>query len=185
MERQKKQWIGLLVFVVALGVAFFSLRAWGSRQKEQEEAKKEAETITVASLDTEQITGFSYRTEGQELSFEKEGDTWYYSGDKSIPLVQTMITTMLGNLSDVTADQQITEPEDIGEYGFSEPSNVITVRLGQEELVFTIGMQNAITGQYYLMASGDENVYLTDGQLSSAFVQSIEDLTEEPEEEQK
>lgn len=179
MGGQKKQFAALLILVVVFVAVFFGLKAYRSHQEKQEEAKKEAEAIPVASLETEGITGFSYLWEGQELSFEKEGDTWYYSGDKGISLVQTMITTMLGNLSEVTAAQQITAPEDIKEYGFDEPSNVITVRLGQEETVFTIGIQNAITGQYYLMASGDETVYLVDSQLPSAFGRSLEELTEE------
>lgn len=185
MGGQKKQFAALLILVVVFAAAFFGLKALRSHQEKQEEAKKEAEVIKVAALETEEITGFSYLWEGQELSFEKEGDTWYYSEDKSISLIQTMITTMLGNLSEVTAEQQITAPEDSKEYGFDEPSNVITARTGQEERTLTIGMQNSITGQYYLMVSGDENVYLVDGQLTSAFGRSLEELTQQEEQEEQ
>lgn len=182
MERQKKQFLALLAMVVILGAAFFGLRAWQNHQKDQEAEAKEAETITVASLDMDQITGFSYLLEGQELSFEKEGDTWHYSGDKSIAIRQTAIDTMLGNLSEVKAKQQLTAPENTAEYGFADPANVITLRFPQEEMTFTIGMYNSITGQYYLMVSGDENVYLVDSQIVSAFGRSLEELTETEEE---
>lgn len=183
MRSQKKQFLALVAALAVFVAAFFGLRAWQERQKEQEEADREAEVITVAALDVEKINAFSYLLDGQELSFEKEGDVWHSGDDVGIPLVQTMITTMLGNLSEVTASQQINAPEDIAEYGFKDPTNVVQVRFGEEELTFTIGMYNSVTGQYYLMVSGDENVYLVDGQISGAFTKSIEDLTETEEEE--
>lgn len=183
MGAQKKQLIGLVVVLVVFVAAFFGLRAWQDHQKEQEEAEQKAEIITAVSLDVDRITGFSYLLEGQELSFEKVEDTWQYSGDTSVPLIQTMITTMLGSLSEVTAAQQITAPENTDEYGFADPLNVIKVQFGEEEMTFTIGMYNSITSQYYLMVSGDQNVYLVDGQISSAFTKSVEDLMEKEEEE--
>lgn len=182
MAGQKKQFLALLLVVVIGAAAFFGLRAWQESKDEAREAEKEAETITAASLTTDQITAFSYRLDGEELSFEKMDGVWHYSGDADISINQTMIDTMLQSLSKVTAARQIPKPENTDEYGFADPSNVIRVQVGQEEITFTLGMYNTVTSQYYLMVSGDENVYLVEGQITTAFGKTLEEVTEKTEE---
>lgn len=183
MQKQKKQFVILCVVLVVFVGLFFGIKAWQNHKEEQEAAAQEAERITAASLDVDEISEFSYQYEGTEITFVKEEDTWYDQEDKSITITQNMISTMLSNLSEITAEQQITSPEDTDQYGFDAPSNVIQLKMGDSTFTVTIGMQNEITGQYYLMVSDDDTVYLVDSTIPYAFQKSVEDLTEEEEEE--
>lgn len=183
MQKQKKQFVILCVVLVAFVAVFFGLKALTKHQEEKEAEKEEAEKITVAALNTEDISEFSYQYEGTTIIFVKEEDVWYYKEDKSIPITQTMIETMLSNMEKIVAEQKIADPEDISQYGLEEPSNVIELQVGESTFTVTIGMQNEFTSQYYMMVSDDDNVYLTDSSIYNGFKKSVEDLTEETEEE--
>ncbi len=182
MRKQKKQFILLFVVLMVFCGAFFGLRAFNQQQKEQEDAEKQAEKITVVSLKADEITEFSYQKDEKEVSFVKEEGTWYDQNDRTIPIVQTMISTMLSNVEKVTADQEIADVQDVSEYGFDQPENVIRLKMADgKEHTITIGMYNSMTSQYYMMVDEDTRVYLTDGTVYSAFQKSVEDLTEEVE----
>lgn len=182
MKKQKTQFIILCVVLAVFCGAFFGLKAFNKHQEEKEAQKEEDEKISLTGMDAEKITEFSYRDDGEEITFVKEDDTWYYQADKSVSIKQTSITSMLSNVETITASRKIEAPEDTGEYGFDEPQNMIRLKGSDQELTITIGMYNSMTSQYYLMLSGDDSVYLVDSTIYSAFQKSVEDVTEEPEE---
>ena len=185
MNKQKKQFIILCVVLVAFIAVFFGLKAFTKYQEEKEAEKTEAEKITALTLEIDKTTEFSYEYGGVTITFVKEEDTWYYKDDTSISIVQSSIETMLSKVEEIIAEQQITDPEDISQYGFDEPQNVITLRVGEETVTVTIGMVNEITSQYYMMISGDDSVYLTDSTVYDGFQKSVADVTEEEEEEEE
>lgn len=183
MQKQKKQFLILCIILIAFVAVFFIMKAVTKHQEEKEAAQAEAEKITVLSLNTEEITEFTYQYEGTSLTFVKEEDTWYYQEDKTISISQTMIETMLSKVAEITAEQQITTTDDISQYGMDAPLNVIEIQMGETIVTITVGTQNTITSQYYMMVSNDDTVYLTDSTVYSAFQKSVEDLTEVEEEE--
>lgn len=178
MQKQKKQFLILCIVLIAFVAVFFIMKAVTKQQEEKEAAQAEAEKITALTLNTEEITEFTYQYEDTSLTFVKEEDTWYYQEDKTIPISQTMIETMLSNVAEITAEQQITATDDISQYGMDTPLSVIALQMGETTVTITVGMQNTITSQYYMMVSNDDTVYLTDSTVYSAFQKSVEDLTE-------
>lgn len=183
MQKQKKQFLILCIVLIAFVAVFFIMKAVTKHQEEKEAAQAEAEKITALTLNTEEITEFTYQYEGTSITFVKEEDTWYYQEDKTISISQTMIETMLSNVAKITAQQQITTTDDISQYGMDAPLSVIELQMGETTVTITVGMQNTITSQYYMMVSNDDTVYLTDSTVYSAFQKSVEDLTEVEEEE--
>ena len=181
MKKQKKQFILLCVVLVAFCGIFFGLKAFNQHQEEKEAQEEEAQKIVLEGMAAEDVTEFSYRYGGEEIGFVKEDGTWYFTGDKTVNITQTSIETMLSKVETVTASQKIEAPEDVSEYGFDEPQNVIWLKSADKELTITIGMYNSMTSQYYLMVDGDDNVYLVDSTIYSAFQKSVEDVTEEEE----
>lgn len=181
MKKQKRQFIILCVVLVAFCGTFFGLKAFNKHQEEKEAQKEEDEKIKLTGMSADKVTEFSYQNNGEEITFVKEDDTWYYQADKSVSIKQTSITSMLSNVGTITAGQKLEAPEDISEYGFDEPQNVIRVKGADQELTITIGMYNSMTSQYYLMVSGDDSVYLVDSTIYTAFQKSVADVTEEPE----
>ena len=182
MKKQKRQFIILCAVLVAFCGAFFGLKAFNKHQEEKEAQEEEDQKISLDGMSAETITEFSYKKSGEEITFVKEDDTWYYQADKAVNIAQTSISTMLSNVKTITADQKIEKPEDISEYGFDEPQNVIRLKGTDQELTITVGMYNSMTSQYYLMLSGDDNVYLVGSTVHNAFNKSVEDVTEEEEE---
>lgn len=181
MQKQKKQFIILCVILVAFCGIFFGLRAFNKHQDEKKAKEEEAEKITAVSLSVDDVTEFSYQYNGAEIAFVKEDDTWYSKDDRERKITQSAISSMLSSAGTVTASQKLEAPENISEYGFDTPLNVIRLKTGDQETTITIGMYNSITSQYYLMVSGDENVYLVENSIYTAFQKSLEDVTEEEE----
>lgn len=177
MQKQKKQFAAVCGILAACIAVFFGLKYYNSQKAEAEAAKADSEVIKAAELAKETIDEFSYRYNGQDITFRKSDGTWYYKEDTSISIDQEQLASMLDTLASVTALQEITEPEDISQYGFSNPLSVITVKSDDETITFTVGMYNEITGQYYFMTSLSDSVYLIDGNFYSTFLVSVEDLT--------
>ncbi len=83
-EKKKGPLILTGVLVILL-IVYFGLSSWNKKQ----DKKEEKETVKVTDLDESTITAIKYQVAAGEMSFEKEGDTWYYSEDKDFPLKQS------------------------------------------------------------------------------------------------
>lgn len=182
MNGQKKQFIGICILVVICAVAYFGLKTYNEKAAEQEEQEAEAEKIEAVSIDTDSVNAFSYQLDGAAITFEKEDDTWYYKEDHSINVDQDAITDMLDAVAQVTATQRLEEVADTSEYGFDSPANVLTFEMEDGTRTITIGMQNEITGEYYIMDNNSDAIYVTETNPGSAFSKSVEDVTLEEDE---
>ena len=91
MQNQKKQFIILVILLVVCVGAWLGIRAYNDRAQEKEEKETEAKKITVAEINADDITAFSYESDGAELSFTNTDGTWTYDGDPSIPLDQDAV----------------------------------------------------------------------------------------------
>ena len=98
MQNQKKQFILLVILLVVCVGAWLGIRAYNDRAQEKKEKETEAKKITVAEINTDDITAFSYESDGAELSFTNTDGTWTYDGDPSIPLDQDAVAYLLSNV---------------------------------------------------------------------------------------
>lgn len=179
MQNQKKQFILLVILLVVCVGAWLGIRAYNDRAQEKEEKETEAKKITVAEINTDDITAFSYESDGAELSFTNTDGTWTYDGDPSIPLDQDAVASLLSNVEKVTAEDKIEDYDDISDYGFDAPMQTVHVTTNEKEYVFTFGMNNSLLGQDYLMSEGDDTVYLVSTTMKNAFSKTVSDLTKE------
>lgn len=179
MQNQKKQFILLVILLVVCVGAWLGIRVYNDRAQEKEEKETEAKKITVAEINTDDITAFSYESDGAELSFTNTDGTWTYDGDPSIPLDQDAVASLLLNVEKVTAEDKIEDYDDISDYGFDAPMQTVHVTTNEKEYVFTFGMNNSLLGQDYLMSEGDDTVYLVSTTMKNAFSKTVSDLTKE------
>lgn len=179
MQKQKKQFIIFLILLVVCAGAYLGVRIYNDHAEKKEEEQAAEEEITVAEITAEDITAFSYDFEGTELSFTKTEDGWIYDADSAVSLDQSSISAMLSNLVSLKAADKVEDYDDISEYGFDEPSRVITVTTEEKTYTFTFGMTNSILSQDYLMMDSDETVYLVSTTIKNAFEKSVADLTAE------
>lgn len=177
MNGQKKQFIGICVLVVLCVAAYFGLKTYNAKTAEKEQKEEESKKIEAVKIDKEKVNAFSYQLNGTTITFEKDGDTWYYQSDHSINIDQDKINTMLAAVADVTSEEKLENVEDTSEYGFDNPTNVLTFTMEDGTRTITIGMQNEITNQYYIMDNNSDTIYIVDSSMSTAFSKSVEDMT--------
>ena len=180
MQKQKKQLMGVVVVLIICLAAYFGLVKYNDAQEEKEAKEAEEATIHVTDFAEEDITAFSYVLDGTTVSFTKDGDgNWTYDEDTSIDIDEDSISSLLGNILDITAEEELTEVDDTVDYGFESPTQTITITTGEGTTTLTLGAENAINSNYYLKTSADDTIYLVGSTLSSAFSKTIEDLTAE------
>lgn len=182
MDGQKKQFIGICILVIVCVAAYFGLKTYNEKAAEQEQKEEESKKIEAVSIDKDAVKSFSYQIDGNTITFEKEEDTWYYQPDHSINIDQDAISTMLDAVTAVTAEEKLENVEDTSEYGFDSPTNVLTFTMEDGTRTITIGMQNEITSEYYIMDNNSSAIYVVETNLNTTFSKSVEDVIVEEEE---
>lgn len=169
MTRGKKLVLLLGVLLVLMTVTVLVMEF-----SPDENAEEEA-SVTVFTLDMDQVTGLSWTYEGEEVSLERDAENnWTYPADDAFPLDQAYPDAMVQALSEIQADRIIEEPEDLSEYGLADPVCSITVQ-ADETRQLAIGNETSLGGQRYL-SLGDGNVYLVDASLLDDFALGLYDI---------
>lgn len=182
MDGKKKQFIGICILVIVCVAAYFGLKTYNEKAAEQEQKEEESKKIEAVNIDKDAVKSFSYQIDGNTITFEKEEDTWYYQPDHSINIDQDAISTMLDAVTAVTAEEKLENVEDTSEYGFDSPTNVLTFTMEDGTRTITIGMQNEITSEYYIMDNNSSAIYVVETNLNTTFSKSVEDVIVEEEE---
>ena len=145
--KKKKGPLILTGVLVILLIVYFGLSSWNKKQ----DKKEEKETVKVTDLDESTITAIKYQVAAGEMSFEKEGDTWYYSEDKDFPLKQSKPEAIVKAAAQITADRKLDDPNYSIEIT-EEDGTVTTVSFGDStgtDYYVTVGD----TGTVYTVAS--------------------------------
>lgn len=191
MNKQKKQFVVVVILMAVCIIGYFDVGKFYKNQEEKESENKEATAITAFELkDYEKITAFNYITNGTSITLTKDSDgKWHDSSDASVNISKDSVETdMLAKLVSVTADEKIAKKDDVSQYGFTidDNGNVIaetnTIALTDEDnttYTLYIGKENPYdTSKYYMMVEGDDNIYLVDSDIQTAFSKNISDITE-------
>ena len=178
-KRQKKQAIGIVVMLLVLVAALLGLKLYNKNANENKAQEEEAAKIYVTSAEAGAITEFSWQQEGQTLTMTKDSDTWSCKEHPEYVIDADKVETLLDNIAPLEAEQVVDDPEADEVYGFDLPANVISYTVGEETITLTVGMENEITGGYYLKSSADGIVYLVDSSLVSAFNIDASELEKE------
>ena len=191
MNKQKKQFVVVVILMAVCIIGYFSVGKFYKNQEEKESENKEATAITAFELkDYEKITAFNYITNGTSITLTKDSDgKWNDSSDASVNISKDSVETdMLAKLVSVTADEKIAKKDDVSQYGFTIDDNgnvtaeTNTIALTDEDnttYTLYIGKENPYdTSKYYMMVEGDDNIYLVDSDIQTAFSKNISDITE-------
>lgn len=157
--KKKRSLIVLLGILILLLAVYFGLQAWNSSLEKKAEEEEEAATIYVTDLDPETITAMSFDVGNGEMIFEKEEDIWYYAPDKDFPLAQSYPEDMAETLSAVTADRELTDRDELADYGLEDPS--YTVEVTADDGTVTEISFGSTTGDYYYVTVNDTGVVYT------------------------
>lgn len=178
MDKQKKTLLVLVILLVIAVLGLFGAKKLADKKEKADAIDSAEESIQVYKTKAEDVKKVSYYNNGAQITLTKTEDTWK-DADETV-LDTDKVNTLLSYLTTIKASDVIEDTEDIEQYGFSSPTNEVTVSTAAGETTFTIGMQNSITDKYYLMVNYDESkVYVTDSSMLTACGYSIEDLTPE------
>ena len=176
MNKQKKQFVGLIVVLVVLVMAYFALTKINKNEQNNSETEESIEVLTV---DTSQVESLSFIIDDENYIFHKDSDyNWICENDKTADIDEDAINSLISALESVTAKEEVEDTTYEDDFGFDSPGNVITVGTSGENHTLTIGNYNELLSEYYLKVDG-EKVYLIDSSLVTAFNQSYEDLLAE------
>lgn len=174
MKKQKIQIFILMVILVFCILGYFIIKNSNQNKEEVEDT-----SITVTDVASENVVEMEYIYDGKTITFIKENDTWYDKEDKSIPIMQSEITTMLNYACKITTNTSIPDAEDLSVYGLLNPANMVSLTLTDGSVVqLMIGDYLSITGEYYAKTAGDDTVYTIPSYCVAAFEKSVDDLTE-------
>ncbi len=176
MQRQAKQMIAVLALLLVFGAAYGGMRIYNRTQQEKESERKEAQKLYLADVKKEDISAFSYQNGDDTLEFVKEGEEWISKNEEGMKLNQASVESMLDGLVSLTAEETVEGAGSFSEYGLDSPQNVITVTTADGTLTLRIGMENTVTGQYYLAKGEEETLYLVSGSFPSVFKKELSDL---------
>lgn len=182
-EAQMKRPVKLLIAVGVLVVllAGYFIIAHINDKNQQADADSDAETITLAKIDTDTVTEISYIYDGETITLVKDDkDTWHYAGDSEFPLNTARVDAMLTELTAVTATRQVSEKsEEFGEFGLAEPQCIVTVTCSDgTSSVFNIGSYNEMLSAYYINVGGTTKAYLTGEEMPESFFYNLIGLVE-------
>lgn len=178
----KKKTVKLISSIAALGVlsgAYVGVRSYVSSQEEKEAAEAD-ESVQAVDINSDDVSAVAFLSDdGEEVILEKEDDSWTKKDEPDFPLDQDTVSGAVSGISDLTADQELSEAEDLSEYDLDEPDNEITLTTEEgEETVIQIGMKNDSTSQYYIRKSDDEKIYLVAASSIDPFMNSVYDFAE-------
>ena len=154
MQKQKKQMIVLVILLILLILAYIGVHFYSKKQEEKENAKEEAEKIQVT-----------------------DGTEWTYDGDQSVDIDESALETLLNKASAITASDEVTEYDDLADFGLDDPANTVTLKTDSGLTTIYIGSQNEITNEYYLKTGDSDTIYVVDSAPATGFDKSVEDLT--------
>ena len=181
MEKQKKQFLGMLLVLAVLAAAYGGIHVYNQKQEEKEASEEEAEKLTVVDFKTDDVTAFSYVLGGQVYAYTKTDGEWTWDGDISLTLDTSQIDAMLDAVTGLTAESEITDGEDLAQYGLENPSGIITLTTADGTTTLQLGDKNAVTGQYYLKVAESDKIYLVSRDLSDTFSKTPQELLKEEE----
>ena len=184
MEKQKKQFLGMLLVLAVLAAAYGGIHVYNQKQEEKEASEEEAEKLTVVDFKTDDVTAFSYVLGGQVYAYTKTDGEWTWDGDISLTLDTSQIDAMLDAVTGLTAESEITDGEDLAQYGLENPSGIITLTTADGTTTLQLGDKNAVTGQYYLKVAESDKIYLVSRDLSGTFSKTPQELLNEEETEE-
>lgn len=185
MKKQLIQFTAVIVILLLCVGGYFLMTNYFSAKKEQEET---TDTVTAFKIDDyTKITGITYNYNDETVILLKNGDEWISGSDTETDLDEdTIEQEMLIKLSQVNAETVIENPEDIADYGFEKdkkgnitPDTMTIIAMDSDDKSYTayIGASNPYdTSKYYMMAEGDDDVYVIDSSIVDTFSKSESDL---------
>lgn len=176
----KKKTVKLVSAVVVLGVlcaAYEGVNYYVTSQEEKETEENDT-SVDLVSLEADDITAVSFTADQDNVEFDKKDDTWTEKSDANFPVNQDTVDSAVKGVASLTADQEISDVEDMSQYDLDNPQNTITLTTADGDTSLQIGMESSNNQYYVKKEDDDKNVYLVSSSSIEPFMGTLYDFAE-------
>ena len=176
----KKKTVKLVSAVVVLGVlcaAYEGVNFYVTSQEEKEKEESD-KSVDLVSLEADDVTAVSFTADENNVEFDKKDDTWTEKADAAFPVNQDTVDSAVKGVASLTADQEISDVEDLSEYDLDTPQNTITLTTADGDTILEVGMESSNDQYYVKKADDDKNVYLVSSTSIEPFMGTLYDFAE-------
>ena len=176
----KKKTVKLFSAVVVLGVlcaAYEGVNFYVTSQEEKETEENDT-SVDLVSLEADDITAVSFTADQNEVEFDKKDDSWTEKSDANFPVNQDTVDSAVKGVASLTADQEISDVEDMSQYDLDNPQNTITLTTADGDTTLEVGMESSNNQYYVKKADDDNNVYLVSSTSIEPFMGTLYDFAE-------
>ena len=176
----KKKTVKLVSAVVVLGVlcaAYEGVNFYVTSQEEKETEENDT-SVDLVSLEADDITAVSFTADQNEVEFDKKDDSWTEKSDANFPVNQDTVDSAVKGVASLTADQEISDVEDMSQYDLDNPQNIITLTTADGDTSLQIGMESSNNQYYVKKEDDDKNVYLVSSSSIEPFMGTLYDFAE-------
>ena len=176
----KKKTVKLVSAVVVLGVlcaAYEGVNFYVTSQEEKETEENDT-SVDLVSLEADDITAVSFTADQNEVEFDKKDDSWTEKSDANFPVNQDTVDSAVKGVASLTADQEISDVEDMSQYDLDNPQNTITLTTADGDTTLEVGMESSNNQYYVKKEDDDKNVYLVSSSSIEPFMGTLYDFAE-------
>ena len=176
----KKKTVKLVSAVVVLGVlcaAYEGVNFYVTSQEEKETEENDT-SVDLVSMEADDITAVSFTADQNEVEFDKKDDSWTEKSDANFPVNQDTVDSAVKGVASLTADQEISDVEDMSQYDLDNPQNTVTLTTADGDTSLQIGMESSNNQYYVKKEDDDKNVYLVSSSSIEPFMGTLYDFAE-------
>lgn len=173
--KKRMKWIIPVAVLIVVAVVLTVILLNNNGKQILAPVDKQIGSQPVFSVNPDEVEVLQWNYKEEKLSFTFDGNSWYYTNDKSFPLNQSLLEEMVGQLESIISYNTIQNPQDSASYGLDKPICTISVTANGTTSQIMIGDKSKASGIYYL-STGDDKVHMVDGSLFTAFYRGLYDL---------
>ncbi|MBP3544502.1 MAG: DUF4340 domain-containing protein, partial [Lachnospiraceae bacterium] len=186
MKKKKTRTLVLLcVFLAALVGVYAALMAYNSNEEkkkmEQMMTASTEETLTIAVLDGT-VSEVKMESDERTLEFALKDGVWVEVNNEGFNVTQSAMNNLTAAFTGLSTTHTVEEnTENLAEYGLDNPRFVLTGKnTDGKEAVIYVGMQNAVTSEYYIYTEAVPGVHTVAAVSINYFARNLMDFAEIP-----
>lgn len=159
-KRKRKNAVTLILLLFVLA-GLVGLYFWYTKSSSNSDETMEKETIMLSSIDIDQVSSLHYRYLDTDLTLHKEKEGWVSEKDRSRPINQDRVNSILRVIDEISAIRIIAESKDkLEDYGLMNPTSYLQVTLTDgSRITLQIGNEVATGDGYYALVNEIDKVY--------------------------
>ncbi len=180
MRRNKKLLIMLSLLVCLVAAALLQKLFFPADEEDGTADTGEAEVLyTIVETSEENVTALSFTKNESELSFKKEGDSWYTGNTARVKCDAEIVASMVKAVAGLSGSNMLenVSAEKRSEYGFDTPTLSVKLSAGNNNITLLFGSYNKIAERYYICDKNiPDTVYTVDSSVYEAFSYELGEL---------